>query len=247
MSLLGTILVDVTEKKKIEREVARLDRLQIVGEMAASIAHEIRNPMTTVLGYLQLFQKKEQMTDFHDSFALMAEELLRANAIITEFLSLAKNKTFNPVYLDLNRIVESLQPLINAEALMQGKSSVFELADALPLVLIDANEIRQVILNLISNGLQAMDSGCLRVSTYIDQAKVVFAVQDNGAGMTKEVQAKIGTPFFSTKATGTGLGMPVCYNIAARHNAELKFETGQDGTTFFMCFGVQVTQERDNS
>lgn len=119
---ISTIVVDVTEKKKMEREVARLDRLQIIGEMAAGIAHEIRNPMTTVLGYLQMFQKKAQMTDYHEIFLIMEKELLRANAIITEFLSLAKNKTFTPAYLDLNQIIATLHPLINAEALMQGKS-----------------------------------------------------------------------------------------------------------------------------
>jgi PAS domain S-box-containing protein len=244
---LSTIIVDMSEEKKIQREVEKLGRLQIIGEMAAGIAHEIRNPMTTVLGYLQMFQKKAQMADFHESFSVMTEELHRANAIITEFLSLAKNKAFSPTYLDLNQIVTNLHPLINAEALMQGKNIFIELADTLPLVLIDENEIRQVIHNLTRNGLQAMDSGMLLVRTYIEHDNVVLAVQDHGTGMPKEVQAKIGTPFFTTKATGTGMGLPVCYNIAARHNAILKFETGSEGTTFFLQFGPEMIQERSHS
>jgi PAS domain S-box-containing protein len=167
--LISTILVDETEKKKIEREVARLDRLYIIGEMAAGIAHEIRNPMTTVLGYLQLFQKKTQMADYRESFSLMVQELLRANTIITEFLSLARNRTFSPVYTDLNQILENIYPLINAEALLQGKTISIEPAASLPLVLVDENEIRQVVLNLTRNGLQAMNKGVVRIRTGVEQ------------------------------------------------------------------------------
>ena len=224
--------------------MARLDRLQIIGEMAAGIAHEIRNPMTTVLGYLQLFQKKTQMVDYHESFSMMANELLRANAIITEFLSLAKNKVFTPAYLDLNQIIMCLYPLVNAEALMQDKIISIELTESLPLILLDENEIRQVVLNLTRNGLQAMNKGILHIRTYIENGSVFLAIKDHGPGIPKDVQSKIGTPFFTTKTTGTGLGLPVCYNIAARHKAELKFATGDDGTTFFLIFGPDTVMER---
>jgi len=241
---LSTIVIDVSAKKKFEREIARLDRLQIVGEMAAGIAHEIRNPMTAVLGYLQMFKTKAQLSEYSATFSFMTEELLRANAIITEFLSLAKNKAFTPEYLDLNQIVTALYPLINAEAMMQGKSVAIELAGTLPLVLIDENEIRQVILNLTHNGLQSMEAGVIRIRTYIERFNVVLAVQDQGPGMPRDVQAKIGIPFFTTKEGGTGLGLPICYSIAARHNAELKFETGDQGTTFCLQFGPDRIRER---
>jgi PAS domain S-box-containing protein len=241
---IGTIIIDVAEKKSNERDIARLDRLQIIGEMSAAIAHEIRNPMTTVLGYLQLFQKRTQLADYYDQFSLMAEELLRANSIITEFLSLAKNKAFNPNYLDLNQIITNIYPLINAEALLQGKSIFLGLSAALPLVLFDETEIRQVIVNLTRNGLQSMDKGLLHIQTYIAHDNVVLAIQDQGPGMSKETQAKIGTPFFTTKTTGTGLGLPVCFNIAARHKAKLKYKTGSEGTTFFLEFGPDTLRER---
>lgn len=244
-NLISTMIIDVTERNFFEHNVARLDRLQLIGEMAAGIAHEIRNPLTTVLGYLQLFQNKKQLSDYHEAFLLMSEEVLRANAIITEFLSLAKNKHFSPIYLNLNQIITALHPLINADALLQGKSLSLELADALPLVLIDADEFRQVILNLTRNGLQAMNTGTLTLQTYLEHGKLVFAVRDHGLGMTKEVQTKIGTPFFTTKPDGTGLGLAICYNIAARHHAELKFDTSDEGTTFYLRFGANVLREKD--
>jgi signal transduction histidine kinase len=106
-----------------------------------------------------------------------------------------------------------------------------------PMTVIDQKEIRQVIINLARNGLEAMLSGgTLTIGTTVEEDEIILYVKDEGPGMKPEDIEKIGKPFFTTKETGTGLGLAVCYSIAARHNARLEVETGQKGTTFKMKF-----------
>jgi len=229
------VITDITERAHLEREMGRLDRLNLIGEMAAGIAHEIRNPMTTVRGFLQLTRIKQDApeTSYID---LMVHELDRANAIITEFLTLAKNKTTDRKWQDLNGIIQALYPLIQAEAILSGKHVVLELGDCPPLYL-DEKEIRQVILNLALNGLEAMSAGGkLTIHTSRQGSEVALEIRDEGCGIKGEMLEKIGTPFFTTKEKGTGLGLAVCYSVAARHHATIDLRTGDDGTTFFVRF-----------
>lgn len=215
----------------------RLDRLKIVGEMAAGIAHEIRNPMTTVRGFLQMLGNKEGCVQFKDYFSLMIEELDRANSIINEFLSVARNKPVNLSVQNLNNIVNTLFPLLQADAMASDKYVKLELADHIPCIPLNEKEIRQLILNLTRNGLEAMDAGgCLTIQSFYDEKYVSLVVKDQGIGIKPELIKKIGIPFFTTKDNGTGLGMALCYSIAERHNAVINFETGYTGTTFYVNF-----------
>jgi len=166
----------------------------------------------------------------------MIGELDRANAIITEFLSLARNKAADLKERDLNSIIESLFPLIQADALIAEKNIEKDLVE-LPVLLLDEKEIRQLILNLVRNGLEAMAAGGkLTIRTALIGEEAVLAIQDEGAGIEGEVLDKIGAPFFTTKDTGTGLGLAVCYSIANRHKAEINVETSPAGTTFYVRF-----------
>jgi PAS domain S-box-containing protein len=229
---------DITELRRYQKEIERLDRLNLVGEMSAGISHEIRNPMTTVRGFLQLLKEKDRYAQDKEYMDLMIDELDRANSIITEFLSLAKNKVVEMKKQSLNQKIRSIYPLLQADALKQGKSIKLELGD-IPYVIIDKNEIHQLIHNLIRNGLEAMPpGGLLTVKTSREDDGVVLAVKDKGRGITPENLEKIGTPFFTTKDSGTGLGLAVCYSIAARHKARIGIETGTEGTTFFVRFKV---------
>lgn len=227
------------EKQKVEMELARLDRLSIIGEMAASIGHEVRNPLTTVRGYLQLFQRKQEYSRSASQFALMIEELDRANAIITEFLSLAKNKRLDFAPVSLNTIISNLAPLLQADAIREGKEIMLEL-DGTPPILVDSNEIRQLVLNLVRNGLDAMKpGGMITLSVASDHTSVVLVVKDTGEGIPPSIYKNLGTPFMTTKENGTGLGLTVCYKIAERHNAKIEVKTGPQGTTFAIRFPRQ--------
>lgn len=227
---------DISGRKMFEKEMAHLDRLNLVGQMAAGIGHEIRNPMTTVRGFLQLLGDKEEFSEAKSYFNLMIEELDRANSIITEFLSLARNKVVDLNPLSLNKLIESIQPLLQADAMVSDKEIVLDLQET-KVLLLDEKEIRQLLINLVRNGLDAMpNGGKLTIKTFMDDEEVVLAVKDEGSGINSEVLKKIGTPFFTTKENGTGLGLATCYSITARHNAVIDIDTSPSGTTFFVRF-----------
>ena len=225
-----------TLKNKMDKEITRLDKLSLVGAVAAGIGHEIRNPMTTVRGYLQLLSSKADFSKFNSQFALMIDELDRANSIITEFLSLAKDKVIELKVQSLKEIVQNIFPLIQADGVISDKYIQLEV-DEVEEIPLDKKEIHQLILNLVLNGSQAMSpGGTMKIRTFMDNEEIVLAVQDDGPGIVPDVLGKIGTPFFTTKENGTGLGLAVCYSIAARHNAKIEIETGSTGTTFFVRF-----------
>ncbi len=232
------ILLYSIKQKEIEKQIARLDQLNIIGEMAAGIAHEVRNPMTTVRGFLQMLAKKEHDSPHAAFYGIMMEELDRANGIISEFLSLAKNKAVNRKYANLNDIITALLPLLQADAAVSNKMITLELG-RIPDLLIDEKEIRQVILNMVRNGLEAMqEKGEIKIRTFCEEGQVVLAIADQGSGIKAEILENIGIPFQTTKDNGTGLGLPVCYSIAARHNAKINVETGSKGTEFFVRFEI---------
>ncbi|WP_346355310.1 ATP-binding protein [Azotosporobacter soli] len=222
------------------KQLLHMDRLNTVAEMAASIAHEVRNPMTTIRGFLQLMRSKETDAKKIAFCDLMIEELDRANSIITEFLSLSKNKEIYLQEQRLEEIIRAIYPLLQSDAAIGGKEIVLQLADSPPLML-DEKEIRQLILNLSRNGLEAMEQhGKLTIATSLaEDGSVMLTIQDEGGGIPAEIMENIGVPFKTTKDTGTGLGLAVCYGIAARHNAYICVKTGLEGTTFYVQFPVR--------
>ncbi len=236
---MSVYLNDITERKHIDKEMARLDRLNLIGEMAAGIAHEIRNPMTTVRGFLQ-YAKKGKSTLSHSNLDLMVAELDRANSIITEFLSLAKNKNTDKRLQSLGVTLENLLPLIQAEAILCGKS-VIPIINPLPDFYFDEKEIRQMVLNLAINGLEAMQAGgILKISAYQEDGDILLAVEDQGSGIDPKIIDRLGTPFFTTKDSGTGLGLAVCYSIAARHRAAIDIKSGEWGSVIYVRFKVNA-------
>lgn len=236
LTAVECIIRDATARKDLEQELFRLDRLNIVGQMAANIGHEIRNPLTTVRGYLQVMSRKQEFEKYGDNFRLLLDELDRANALITEYLSLSKNRLTDQQPRNLNTIVESLFPLILADAAMTNHVVRIELGE-LPELPLDEKEIRQLLLNLVRNGLEAMEPGkTLTIRTCADDNAVILAVRNEGAEIPPEILEKLGIPFFTTKEKGTGLGLAICYSIANRHRAKITIDTGPQGTTFSVVF-----------
>ncbi|MDU4961000.1 MAG: ATP-binding protein [Sporomusaceae bacterium] len=237
-SIIGGIAIaqDITERRQLERELLRLDRLNTVGEIAASIGHEIRNPLTTVRGYLQMLQQKGENAAYQEQFALMIDELDRANCIISDFLSLAKSSVVETKPDNLNRIIRSLEPLLQAEALRVGHELCIEGGD-LPAIWLNEKEIRQLLLNLVRNAFEAMDAGGrLTISTRLENGEILLAVRDTGKGIPPEILAKLGTPFLTSKEKGTGLGLTVCYRIAKHHQARIVCSSSPQGTTVTVKF-----------
>lgn len=231
-----TVFQDMTEKRLLEEHLARLDRLNLIGETAASIGHEIRNPLTSVRGFLQLMAESKEGSVFKEYFDVIIEELDRTTFILSEFLLLAKDKAVNLRPHNLNSIVQAIYTLLQADANRAEKTIELNL-EPVPILNLDQKEIRQLVCNLARNGLEAMESGgTLAISTRFVEGYVVLAIKDTGKGIAPEIQERLGTPFVTNKDGGTGLGLAVCYSIAARHHAQLSYETGPGGTTFFVKF-----------
>ena len=236
--IVGAIVMatDVTDKIRMETELARLDRLNLVGEMAASIAHEIRNPMTTVRGFLQILASKPELQTYRRFTDLMIEEIDRANGIITTYLSLSRTTvTMQPC--DIGAIIQNFAPVLNAEALMREMQIVYEIETTSP-VNVNEAEIKQMLANLVKNALESMTPGQtvkVRLCEYNSGVRLVIA--DQGCGIATEMLPRLGTPFLTTKDNGTGLGLAVCYRIAERHEAHLSVETSPAGSVFTIDFG----------
>jgi PAS domain S-box-containing protein len=241
--LVYAVARDVTDELKMQDEMIRLERLKLVGEMAACIGHEVRNPITAVRAFIQLLQAKAQFKSYQAHFNMVLSELDRTHAIISRFLSLAKDKPIELRLENLNQILEELTPLIRASA---NEAGIKVRLDLKPIreVMVDRTEICQLVLNMTRNSIDAMTSGgSLTVKTQMEGTCVVLEVQDEGTGISPEVLNKIGTPFFTTKENGTGLGMAICHSIMARHGGQLRIQTSASGTTMLMSFPKAQVQE----
>ncbi|NLZ39528.1 MAG: hypothetical protein GX893_07995 [Firmicutes bacterium] len=217
-------------------DLAKYERIELVGKMAAGIAHEIRNPMTAVKGFIQLLQSKKELADYNDYFSLMIDELDRANDIITEYLSLAREKAKDIKEHNLNDILRAIYPLLQATAVRENVDLVLS-TGVIKDVYVDAKDVRQVILNLARNALEAMPGGgILAIKTYMASDKVVLEVSDTGCGIPQEILDNLGKPFLTTKENGTGLGLPVSMKILDSYNASVNIKSSSDGTTFIIYF-----------
>lgn len=230
---LEGVIRDITDRK-LEQAAA----LNMVGNMAVTVAHEIRNPLTTIRGYLQLLEKKNKYQSDKDTFDLMIEEIDKANTIIREYLALSGEKLAHLELCSLNSVIESVFPLLKADAIASKVSIALDLTD-IPNLLLDKNEIRQLLLNLVLNSIEAMPfGGKLFIKTFQENNTVNLSIIDQGPGISPYILNKLGTPFITTKDTGTGLGLPICYQIAHRHDASIDIKTSEQGTSFSIYFKI---------
>lgn len=245
IGILGA-LTDLTEHREMQKTMARLDQYRIIGEMAAAIGHEVRNPMTTVRGFLQLLNENESLNGNKEYFDLMIEEIDRANSIITDFLSLGKGLHTELRPENLNTIIENSFLILSAEAKKHDHCMKLNL-DEVPVIPLDFKQIRQLIFNLVRNGLEAMpEPGTMTITTYKENDKILLSIQDQGGGIDASILEKLGKPFVTTKEKGTGLGLAVCYSIVERHGAQLEVETGHDGTVFYIKFPLPPLMADNN-
>ncbi|BBI35780.1 two-component system sensor histidine kinase NtrB [Cohnella abietis] len=228
---------EVTELHRLKDEVDRMERLSLVGQMAASITHEIRNPMAVIRGFIQLLNERSPVAQ-QSYFRIVLDELDRANGIINDFLSLAQNRIVEKESSNLNDLLNELSPLIWADANMRGQMVDLQLCEDMDLLQMNSKEIKQLVLNLARNGMEAMDDkGILKIETINFKDTVQLRVIDNGIGMSEEKLAQLFEPFFTTKMNGTGLGLALCLSIIERHNGKIHVESTEgQGTIFIVSF-----------
>jgi two-component system, sporulation sensor kinase E len=230
---------DVTQKKKLEDEVSRLGRLNLAGEMASAIAHEIRNPLTTVRGFLQMMQTHLTLpSEYHETFMpLMISELDRSNQILTEYLSLAKDKRVELSRQNLNDIISKILPLLESDSLLY-RANLKTSMQPVPLIEIDENECKQLLFNFLRNSMESGEQPTIVLSTYVEGQHVVLDVRDTGNGFHPNVLERPGTPFLTTKDFGVGLGLAVCFRIAERHKATIELQNGETGAIVKVFFPI---------
>lgn len=232
---------DITQYEKIRKDIVRLDRLNIVGQMAASVAHEVRNPMTVVRGFTQSLLMKTGDT-YRAQFEMIISELDRANKIVNDFLSLARGKYVEKRRQSLSAIIQEIYPLIENEALARSISPTLQIADSLPESLVNPEEMKQLLLNLSMNALDAMNAaGELAIGCSHDQKanEIVMTVRDTGCGISQADYDQIFEPFYTTKKHGSGLGLAVCKSIIERHGGNMSIQSEiQRGTTFSVRFPI---------
>lgn len=238
---------DVTELSQLRDEIGRMERLSLVGQMAASITHEIRNPMAVIRGFVQLIQERSPQSQ-HEYFKIILDELDRANMIISDFLSLAQNRALKMELASLNSSINDLVPLLNADANLRGQTLEIELCEELPHMPLNDREIKQMFLNLARNGMEAMEEkGVLRIRTECKTGEVSVHISDEGVGIPQEKMKHLFEPFFTTKTRGTGLGLPLCLSIAERHQGRIDVISREgEGTTFVVTFNIMEAGSEHN-
>ncbi|MDQ0196395.1 sensor histidine kinase [Paenibacillus wynnii] len=219
---------DMTERNRMEELLRRSEKLTTVGQLAAGVAHEIRNPLTTLRGFLQLQQEKKLLIPLH--IDLMLSELERINLIVSEFLILAKPQAVHFQQKDLRYILSDVISLLDSQAHLCGVQFESKMSEHPASVHCEENQLKQVFINIFKNAIEAMPAGgTILIEQYNDPDSVVIVITDEGEGISGEVLPKLGEPFFTNKETGTGLGLMISQRIIQAHKGslEIKSEVGR--------------------
>lgn len=229
----------IMEKTRMQKELQRAEKMNAIGQLAASVAHEIRNPMTVVKGFLQLFQDNTKLSNTELSYIhLMINEMDRAEAIIHDYLSLAKPDVHQHRFINCLECITSLVDLLSSYALLTNNILIELEAKEEVYVHGSRNELNQVLLNIMKNGIEAMRAGgTLRVGLYKREGHVHIQIKDTGIGMTSEQVNRLGTAFYSLKEKGTGIGLMVSYQLVEQMNGRIEVESiPGKGSTFTLIF-----------
>ena len=225
---------DITERKKTEEVLHRQDKLAAVGQLAAGVAHEIRNPLTSMKGYAEFLQLDEKDPERMEFLNIILDEIERVNTIVEDFMVLAKPKAVELEEKNVVPVIKNVVSLLEFEARKKNVHLYLDCNQEIIQIECDENRLKQVFLNFIKNGIEAMpNGGDLHVKTIIHENNVQISIQDSGVGIPKEKLKKLGEPFFTTKKNGNGLGLMVSFKIIESHNGKVFVESEPNkGTTF---------------
>ncbi len=230
------------ELQKTFQQLLQAEKLSSLGELSAGIVHEVRNPLASIKGAIEILEDEIAPDSPRREFSDLAKsEINRLDRLVGEFLRFARPTAPLKASVDLNALVESVVTLIEQQAALQSVTIVQDLGRDIPSVFVDAEQIRQVLLNLAINGLQAMaqtngHKHILTFRTFERDGCSVVEVLDCGSGIEAQNISKIFDPFFTTKEKGVGLGLSIAYKIATQHGASLDSENDAGGARFRLIF-----------
>lgn len=213
---------DITQMKAAEDRLQKAEKLSVVGGLAASVAHEIRNPLTSLKGFVQLMNKNDSVNRTY--YEIMEGELNRINQIVGELLVLAKPQEILFKKTSLNDLVCNVISLLESEANMYNVKINYQPAVGMPEMDCEPNQLKQVFINVIKNSIEA-SSSTIDIKVFHRRERVKVVISDDGSGMEEERLKRLGEPFYSVKEKGTGLGLTVSYRIIESHNGKISFES----------------------
>ncbi|MCO0598537.1 PAS domain S-box protein [Peribacillus butanolivorans] len=239
---------DITERKQTEEILHRQDKLAAVGQLAAGVAHEIRNPLTSMKGYTEYLQLDEKDENRLEYLGIIMDEINRVNEIVEEFLELSKPQ---PLILETKNIVPIIQNVLSLTEFDARKKNVILFFDCYHeeiLIRCDENRLKQVLLNFVINGIEAMpDGGEIKVVTELKEEKVHISIIDTGVGMPPDQLRRIGEPFFTTKKSGNGLGLMISFKIIESHLGRVFVESEVNkGTVFNIVLPMEIVKDFSN-
>lgn len=226
-----------TTKEKMEEaytytHLLQAEKLSSIGQISAGLAHELKNPMTTLKMLFQAFKEQPDMTT--EDAEVISNEIEKIDTILTKFMGFIKQKGFHFSGVDLNAMIDRVLSLATFDIENSGIIVHKDMMEALPTVEADRTLLEQVFLNLIMNAIDAMpDGGEIRISGKTDDTFVEVMVWDKGSGISSDVRSKVFNPFFTTKEDGTGLGLSIAYNIVKSHGGKLFFTSNEGKGTVF--------------
>ena len=220
---LVVVARDISERKKAEEIIRKTEKLSVVGQLAAGVAHEIRNPLTSIKGLVQLQTEMEKplYTD------IILSEIRRLEDIVTDFLSLAKPQLLQMEKMNVKDLLNQVVRLFDAQALLKNVEIVQDHYVDVPFIHCDKNQIKQVFINILQNAVEAMPNGGvikIQILQY-NLDSIICRFLDQGMGISEERMKKIGEPFYSTKEKGTGLGLMVSQKIIQEHGGRINIES----------------------
>jgi signal transduction histidine kinase len=238
------LIQDVTEMKKMEEQMSNSEKLASIGRLAAGIAHEIGNPLTSIFSFVQILREIEHDEFKKESLQTIHFHINRISEILKQLSGFTKMPLGEAKECQVNDVIETSINLIQYDKKAREITMKKDLASQLPAVTADCNQLSQVFVNLILNAIDAMpQGGVLTVRSRVSGDDIVIQFEDSGVGIPPEDLIKIFDPFYTTKEKGTGLGLAVSYNIVKKMNGTLTVESevGQ-GTTFTVSLPVPVKE-----
>ncbi|MDM5155123.1 ATP-binding protein [Bacillus sp. DX1.1] len=215
------LVQDITERKKTEELLNKSDTLAAIGQLAAGVAHEVRNPLTVIKGFIQLFQTNKK--DHGEYFDLMLSEIERIETILHEFLSIAKTDVIPNEKKNICSILKNVVSLINPKAIMANIQIELQIDSQNLFIDCYENQLKQVFINIMQNSIEAMpDGGKITITVNKDDSnEVIICIADEGIGIPQERIKRLGEPFYSTKEKGTGIGLMLSYKIIESHQGRI--------------------------
>ncbi|MGN8845366.1 ATP-binding protein [Niallia sp. HCP3S3_B10] len=233
--LSSTIIIiarDIRVRKENQQLQIKNEKLGIAGQLAASIAHEIRNPLTAIKGFLKLAYQGAMKLE--DIYPILDIEINRIETIASELMFLGKPAKSEIKKISIGKILLDVYTLMQSQANLNNVAINLDTYDENLTALCNVDQIKQVFINLVKNAIEAMDNdGIINIEAKVDERWIVVTIKDNGKGIPNEIKNKLGEPFYTTKEKGTGLGLVICYNIIAEHKGKINFVSEDGvGTTF---------------